>query len=98
MLQSLFLQLCLPSVSTSVNSDAVEGKSLTYFLVYVPECKGRSLEEIDLLFEDKISALQSRHWYPQHVSAQLRAMAHEDMTGEANKKNQPEHVAGEANA
>ena len=37
---------------------------LCLHLVYVPECSGRSLEEVNLLFYHKISAWESRKWKP----------------------------------
>jgi SP family sugar:H+ symporter-like MFS transporter len=47
----------------------IYGALFTYF--FMPEIKGRSLEEIDLLFLSKISARDSKKWKPESTSAGL---------------------------
>ena len=44
-------------------------------LVFIPELKGRSPEEINLLFDEGIGALQSRYWKPEDLRGDLEMKA-----------------------
>jgi hypothetical protein len=44
--------------------------------VCVPECRNRSLEEIDLLFLYKVSAISSSRWVAPPVIQELSNVAH----------------------
>lgn len=39
-----------------------------HFAVFIPELKGRTLEEVDLLFDSRVSALRSGKWKPANYS------------------------------
>ncbi len=54
--------------------------AFTYF--YLPEIKGRSLEEIDLMFMLKISARKSVHWHPESTAAGLLELIPESKTAD----------------
>lgn len=53
----------------------------------IPECKGRSLEEVNLLFKHRVSAIASSKWKAPSIV--------EEVTGEAEEteKQEIEHVS-----
>ena len=48
---------------------------LTFAPVTMPELKGRSPEEINLLFDEHVGALASRKWKPSNLRADLETQA-----------------------
>lgn len=63
--------------------------------VILPECKGRSLEEVNLLFYHKVSAWRSTNWQPPvNATADLAAMTdtHDKVENVEDKMANIEHV------